>query len=140
MGRRRRRCGRCRTGSSRPTASGDHFLEALANAGPGITCDQNLYSGPGQFATAGNAQDLAAWRAAHAGWDAHSLAADAMLADPTEFGKTAAEKPVYDWSKAALGKGSPGRGAGVAESGFTTDFTGAARKPGAYDMGAIAAQ
>jgi len=52
-----------------------------------------------------------------------------------------ARKPVYDWSKAALLAGSRALGVGTFQSShFTTDFTGAARPSGTYDIGAIAGQ
>jgi hypothetical protein len=120
------------------STTGDRFVVAsLAGAGPGITNDYNLYSGPGQWTSVETNQDFAAWRSAHSGWDKNSIQVDAMLVDATEFNQTAAQKPVYDWSKAALLAGSPALGAGLTQSQFSTDFTGATRTNGICDIGAI---
>src|SRR6185436_6575160 len=35
------------------TATSDHFIEALAGSGPGISSDYNFYSGAGQFLSGG---------------------------------------------------------------------------------------
>jgi hypothetical protein len=111
-------------------ASSDQFI--LIGKTAGVTVDYNLYSGPGQW----NSQTtLAKWQSS-SGWDAHSKAATAMLVDPTEFTKTAAQEPVYDWSKAAPASGSPAKGGGTSLQ-VTTDFTGAARASGANDVGAL---
>jgi hypothetical protein len=122
-------------------SSSDHYVELGDSGTPaGISSDYNLYSGPGQWSSGGSAQSFAAWKSAHAGWDQHSLDADALLIDPSEFNQTAAQKPVYDWSKAAPRAGSPAQGAGADQtSRFTGDFTGSARGAGAYDLGAVAA-
>jgi hypothetical protein len=116
----------------------DFFVDTeMAGAGPGITCDYNLYSGPGSWSSVGTTQDFTAWKSAHP-WDGHSQNADAQLANPAEFSQTAVQKPVYDWSKAALGGSSPAIGAGVDESSqFGVDFTGAPRPAGAFDEGAL---
>ena len=118
-------------------AATDSFEQAgLAGAGPGITDDYNLCSGPGAWKDVGTVQDFATWKSSHP-WDAHSASTDAKLVDATEFSQTATQKPVYDWSKATPASSSPALGAGTAESGFDTDFTGAKRAAGANDVGAI---
>ena len=124
-----------------PLSTGDdNFVAAMeAGAGPGITSDFNLYSGTAPFLSVDTDQNFSAWKSAHSGWDQNSINSDAKLADQTEFNQTAAEKPVYDWSKAIPLTGSPARRAGVDESAsFTVDFTGAPRAAGPYDMGAVA--
>ena len=118
--------------------SGSIFEAAGSGIGAGITDDYNLLSGPGTWSTGNSTQTFDKWKAAHSGWDVHSVAADALLTDVSEFNQTADKKPVYDWSKATPGNGSPARGAGVAQTTFTTDFTGATRPGEAYDIGAIA--
>ena len=87
---------------------------------------------------AGSVEDFAAWKSAHAGWDAHSLDADAQLADASEFTQPAAQRPVYDWAKATPQGSSPVFGAGTSLQQVTTDFTGAARASGSKDLGALA--
>jgi hypothetical protein len=121
------------------TSATDHVAELGVDAATaGITNDYNLYSGPGKWRSVTVEQTFDQWKAAHATWDQHSLAADALLADPTEFSKTAAQTPVYDWRKAMLMAGSPGIGAGVNPMNrIKTDFTGAPRGDGAADMGAV---
>jgi hypothetical protein len=116
----------------------DLFFDAgHANAGAGITCDYHLFSGPAQWSTAATTQDFAAWKAAHP-WDQHSVQGDALVADASEFSQTAAQKPVYDWSKARPRSGSPAKAAGVDQSShFTSDFAGAARAAGPFDIGAL---
>jgi hypothetical protein len=119
------------------TASDDHFAEmGRAGAGPGITLDYNVYSGPGGFLDAGNTESFTQWKAARSSWDGHSVAADAMIVDVTEFSQTGAQKFVYDWSKAKLQAGSAAIGAGTQVS-VTTDFTNTMRPSGAMDVGAL---
>ena len=119
--------------------AGDHFIEAgQPGAGPGITCDDNLYSGPGGWDSTATPQDFTAWKAAHPPWDQHSTNADAQLPSPSEFGQSAAVKPVYDWSKAAPGPGSPASSGGLnLATQFTSDFTGKTRPAGNFDQGAL---
>jgi hypothetical protein len=115
--------------------SGDTFVTASAGVAAGVTDDYNLFSGPGGWAGG----TFANWKSAHAGWDAHSVNADALMTDVTEFNQTVAQKFVYDWSKAAPRTGSPAIGAGLSQSTrFTTDFAGVTRRAGAFDVGAIA--
>jgi len=116
------------------TSSGDHFIEDGITTAAGITTDYNLYSGPGKWMRADNSLDFSGWKGAYSGWDTHSLVSDAMLADPTEFGQTVAQKLVYDWSKAVPKAGSPAYGAGTGQQ-FTTDFTNATRS--GNDLGAV---
>ncbi len=120
------------------STAGDQFAKVAVGAGPGIDNDYNLYSGPGNWAVLGDTMNFAAWKSAHSTWDQHSLNTDAMLQDPAEFTQTATQKPVYDWSKAALKAGSPALGAGKVQPLVTTDFSGAARAGGAHDIGALA--
>ena len=117
--------------------AGDHFIEVQPGAGAGIAADHNLYSGGGTWSVAAQDVDFSSWKSGHP-WDGASLTADAMLEDVAEFSQTVAQKPVYDWKKAAPRGGSPLLGAGLKQSKVTTDFTGAARKDGAYDLGAVA--
>jgi hypothetical protein len=128
------------TGGSASTS--DSFIMLNGHDTSGISVDYNLLSGPGDWYDDRYQIDktqphfnFVAWKAAYP-VDAHSLNADAMLVDITEFTQTAAQKPVYDWSKAALKVGSPATGKGTDET-FTTDFTGAPRTKGAYDIGAV---
>jgi len=116
----------------------DRFIDAgHVNAGAGITCDDNLFSGPAQWSTAATTQDFTAWKAAHP-WDQHSLQSDALIEDSTEFSQSAAQKPVYDWSKARPLAGSPAKAAGADQSTLiTNDFTGVNRPAGAFDIGAL---
>jgi hypothetical protein len=116
------------------TVTADHFVEALTSSGPGINDDYNFYGGPGAFLNGGSTLSFTAWKAAHTSWDAHSLTGDPLLT-ASEFSQTAAQKFVYDWTKATPPVGSPVIGKGTAQS-FTTDFTGATRA-GAYDIGAV---
>jgi hypothetical protein len=120
------------------TQRSTHLFDQTYVAGPrpGIDVDYNLYSGPGAWWTAGTTQSLLDWKADH-GWDRHSARAAGVLCDEDEFNRTAAQKPVYDWSKATPSRGAPVRRAGVRQDAFDTDFTGARRRPGAYDLGAI---
>jgi len=122
------------------SATDDSFVQVLAaGAGSGITLDYSLYSGPGRWSSIGTNEAFAAWKVAYTQWDQHSLAAAALLADETEFSQPTAQRPVYDWRKAAPSSGSPAYGSGTDLSNhFTTDFTGATRTRGAYDLGAIA--
>ena len=119
-------------------ATGDNFAAAMeAGAGPGITCDYNLYSGAAQFLSVDTEQDFVTWKTAHKGWDQNSALADAMLVDSAEFNQTAAQKPVYDWSKAVPLPGSRARGSGTDLSKLVgSDFSGAARASGTFDVGA----
>jgi hypothetical protein len=119
-------------------ASDAVFESAASGIGAGITDDYNLLSGPGSFSNGGGSQSLSAWKAAHAAWDAHSVSADAMLNDVTEFNQSAGARPVYDWAKATPLMNSPAHRAGTSQAAFTTDFTGATRPAGPYDIGAIA--
>jgi Right handed beta helix region len=112
-----------------------HFVEVGKT--DGIDVDYNLYSGPGSFDDQSMNIAFPAWQAAHPTWDVHSLAADAMLGDLTEFTKPATMALVYDWSKAAPSAGSPAFGGGAA-LGVMTDFTGTARASGSKDIGAVA--
>jgi len=123
--------------------SGDFWVSIYATGiGPGITCDYNLYSGAGAFATGTEnqttPQTLVQWQGAHSGWDVNSMTADAMLTDVTEFNQTAAQKPVYDWTKATPLSGSPAHRGGTTQTTFNTDFTGATRPSGNFDTGALA--
>jgi hypothetical protein len=118
------------------TASSDRFVEALVSSGAGINNDYNFYSGPGVFLSSEKTASFAAWRSGHAAWDQHSAVGEALLTAAAEFSQTAAQKLIYDWSKAAPLAGSPVFGKGTTQS-FTTDFTGAARS-GPFDIGAIA--
>jgi hypothetical protein len=122
------------------TTMDDHFVEANSpGAGPGIASDYNLFSGPGVFIDQTKSLSLADWQTSGPGWDKHSLAADAMIVDPTEFTQTAAQKPVYDWTKAKVMTGSPAIGAGAPPtSAYGNDFTGTKRASGAATIGAIA--
>ena len=116
---------------------GDFYVQAEeANSGSGITSDYNFYGGTGKFANVSMTLDLTAWKAAHAGWDLHSGNGEAMLGDMTEFNRTVADKPVYDWSKAVPAAASPLAGAGTPVSAAATDFTGVQRS--ASDIGAVA--
>jgi Right handed beta helix region len=118
-------------------AAEDDFVEVGKAAGPGINDDYNLYSGPGQWNSNGTLMTFANWKGAHTSWDQNSVNADARLQDVSEFfTKTAAEKLVYDWSKATPLVGSPVFGNGTTQP-ITTDFTGAARSAGSHDIGAI---
>jgi hypothetical protein len=120
------------------SASADRFIDAGRAGSTGITCDDNLYSGPGGFGTADRSQTFAAWKSAHPGWDTRSKTADALLEDAAEFSQTALVRPVFDWRKAAPKAGSPARGGGAdLSSRFSTDFTGATRGAGAFDVGAL---
>lgn len=118
----------------------DRFVViSVAADGSGIGNDYNLYAGPAQWTTLGMDQSFTAWRSSHSTWDQHSIVGDAMLTDTTEFNQTAATTPVYDWSKAAPRPGSPALGSGTDQSSVvTTDFTGAPRALGSYDLGALA--
>ncbi|HVV48114.1 MAG TPA: right-handed parallel beta-helix repeat-containing protein [Polyangia bacterium] len=123
--------------------SGDFFESTSANGiGAGITNDYTLYTGPGTWANdvASNAQTqtFAQWQSGHSGWDKHSTQGDAMLTDITAFNQTAAQAAVYDWTKAVPLAGSAVHRAGTTQTAFTTDFTGATRPSGNYDLGAIA--
>lgn len=111
-----------------------HFVEMNGN-GMGITTDHNVYSGGGVWLTSDQSQDFAAWQAAHQGWDVGSLAMDALLDDPSEFTQPAAQKRIYDWSKARPKGGSPALTAAMTETKFNTDFTGTPRS--AWDVGAL---
>ena len=103
----------------------------------GITVDYNLYSGLGVFAVGGVTKTFSEWGAATS-FDAHSINADAMLVGAAEFNQTKAQKAVYDGSKAKPLTGSPATGAGTNLSAtFSTDFTGATRASGAYEIGAV---
>ena len=62
---------------------------------------------------------------------------DAMIQNPGEFSQTKAQKRVYDWSQAMPKVGSPATNAGASLSQVTADFTGAARKNGSRDLGAL---
>ncbi|MGB8293950.1 MAG: right-handed parallel beta-helix repeat-containing protein [Polyangia bacterium] len=118
--------------------SGDNFVAAMeAGAGPGITCDYNLYSGTAQFLSVDTEQDFATWKTAHKGWDQNSAVADALLVDSAQFNQTAAQNPVYDWSKAVPQAGSPARGSGTDLSNLVdSDFSGVTRASGSFDVGA----
>jgi hypothetical protein len=122
-------------------SSGDRFLEmGLSGAGPGITNDYNLYSGPGVFFedSSGTSESFSAWKSAHPSWDQHSQNAGALLTDATEFSQTVGQKLIYDWSKATPQTGSPAVGAGVnLSSSLATDFSGSPRANAAYTLGAI---
>jgi hypothetical protein len=108
-----------------------------SGATAGITLDYNLYSGPGAFSVSSSAAALSGWRSAYPGWDTHSLNADAMIQNPAEFSQTRAQKRVYDWSQAMPKVGSPSINAGTSLQQISTDFTGAARKNGSRDVGAV---
>lgn len=113
--------------------TGDSFFSASSGVAAGVAVDYNLFSGTWSGTT------LASWKTAHPGWDVHSLSADAMLTDVTEFNQTITQKLVYDWSKALPRVGSPVSRAGITQSArFTTDFTGATRATDVFDIGAIA--
>ena len=120
-----------------PTMNDQFVQMGQAGANAGVTTDYNIYGGPAQWQIADNTQDFTAWKAANAGWDVHSQTADPMVTDVSEFNRDKTDRPVYDWSKAALSAGSPAIGAGTTVQAVTTDFTGAQRS-GANDIGAVA--
>jgi hypothetical protein len=108
-----------------------------STATAGITLDYNLYSGPGTFSVQTTTMGLAGWRSAYPAWDAHSLNSDAMIQNPSEFSQTKAQKRVYDWSQAMPKVGSPASNVGTSLPQITNDFTGAVRKNGSRDLGAL---
>ncbi len=118
--------------------SDDQFAHVGKAIGSGIDSDYNLYAGPGQWSNDTMLVDFAAWKAAQPTWDQHSITGDAALGDLSEFSQTAAQKPVYDWSKVTPQASSQVFGAGTSLQPVTTDFTGAARAAGAKDLGALA--
>jgi hypothetical protein len=119
-------------------ASDDNFAHVPKAVGAGIDLDYNLYAGPGSWSQDGNTLDFTAWKSAQSTWDPHSITGDAALADPTEFNQTAAQKFVYDWSKAVPAASSPVWGAGTTVSQVVNDFTGQPRASGSKDLGALA--
>ncbi len=118
------------------SSADDQFAKVAKDVGAGIDNDFNLYAGPGKWNIAGDPQDFGAWKSTHPTWDQHSVTADAMLEDVAEFNKTAAEKLVYDWTKAKPKAGSAALGAATNVDRVQNDFTG--KKRGANAMGALA--
>lgn len=117
----------------------DHFIETgMPNAGPGINCDYNAYSGPGRFLSVSTAQAFAAWKSAHPSWDQHSINVDVALLGATAFRAPVTQTSVYDWKQASLASGSAAIAKGADLSArFSGDFTGATRAAGAFDIGAV---
>jgi hypothetical protein len=121
-------------------SSDDNFAHVGPSISPGIALDYNRYAGPGQWSNDTHIIDFGAWKTAQPSWDQHSTTGDAGLGDLSEFSQTAAQKMVYDWTKATPQAGSPTVGAGTSVAQVVHDFTGASRASGSKDLGAIAKQ
>ena len=117
----------------------DFFIKLASGADTGITTDYNLYAGPGSWGgTGGVTQSHTQWKAAHPQWDRNSATGDTPIAGLNEFNQTAAQRPVYDWSKAKAAA-SPAFGMGTdLSTRFNTDFTGTPRPTSSHVVGAFA--
>ncbi len=114
------------------------FAQMLSPPVLGIAVDYNVYGGQGKWMVGSNRLGFAAWQTAQSGWDVHSTnPADAGLTDLTEFSRTAADQPIYDWAKARPTAGSSTVGAGTSAPNLGTDFSGAARGDGGKTIGAL---
>jgi hypothetical protein len=104
----------------------------------GITLNNNVYysayATPLRSGFDASVQNVgfAAWRSL-TGADGASLFADPLLVDASAF--QASGSAPYDYRKADLGTSSPARGAGTAQSAFSTSLTGATRS--AWNAGAF---
>ena len=120
---------------------GTESVFQIEGGGPiaGVTVDANAYFDPGTSTpfqinanTSATNLSFAQWRST-IGADAHGLFTDPMLVAVNLFQATGATP--YDYRNAAPVAGSPLLGAGIAQSAFTTNLTGATRS--AWNIGAF---